>query len=243
MGILNRTPDSFYDHGSYWDFEAFLRVADRLVTEGADVLDVGGVKQDRAPRSASRRSWASGTRGRSLGGPLRPAGLGRPWRASVAEAAFAAGAVVDDISGFADSRYLEVCAGAGAAVVATHIRLAPRVPDPSRVRRRGRGGERVPRRSSGMGRGCWHPAPTNHARRRPRSRQDRGAVARAAALLGPPGRARLRRPARPPTSGSSATCAAPRWTIDGTPPWRHALGIGLGCRVLHADVRAARWPT
>ena len=27
MGILNRTPDSFYDRGSYWDFDAFLAKA------------------------------------------------------------------------------------------------------------------------------------------------------------------------------------------------------------------------
>ena len=53
------------------------------------------------------------------------------WRAAVAEAAFAAGAVVgNDISGFADPAYLKVAAAAGASVVATHIRLAPRVPDP-----------------------------------------------------------------------------------------------------------------
>lgn len=53
------------------------------------------------------------------------------WRASVAAEAFAAGAVVgNDISGFADPQYLEVAAEAGASVVATHIRLAPRVPDP-----------------------------------------------------------------------------------------------------------------
>ena len=36
----------------------------------------------------------------------------------------------NDISGFADPEYLSAAAAAGAAVVATHIRLAPRVPDP-----------------------------------------------------------------------------------------------------------------
>jgi dihydropteroate synthase len=56
------------------------------------------------------------------------------WRASVAEACFEAGAVVgNDISGFADPEYLRVCAAHGASVVATHIRLAPRVPDPEPV--------------------------------------------------------------------------------------------------------------
>jgi dihydropteroate synthase len=53
------------------------------------------------------------------------------WRASVARAAFEAGADVgNDISGFADPDYLPAAAAARATVVATHIRLAPRVPDP-----------------------------------------------------------------------------------------------------------------
>jgi dihydropteroate synthase len=56
------------------------------------------------------------------------------WRASVARAAYAAGAVVgNDISGFADPGFLPAAAEAGASVVATHVRLAPRVPDPSPV--------------------------------------------------------------------------------------------------------------
>jgi dihydropteroate synthase len=56
------------------------------------------------------------------------------WRASVAQAAFEAGAVVgNDISGFADPDYLTVAAKAGATVVATHILLQPRVRDPEPV--------------------------------------------------------------------------------------------------------------
>jgi dihydropteroate synthase len=52
----------------------------------------------------------------------------------VAKEAFAAGAVVgNDISGFADPDYLTVAAAAGATVVATHIRLGPRIPDPDPV--------------------------------------------------------------------------------------------------------------
>jgi dihydropteroate synthase len=56
------------------------------------------------------------------------------WRASVAKESYAAGAVLgNDISGFADPDYLSVAAAAGASVVATHIRLAPRVADPEPV--------------------------------------------------------------------------------------------------------------
>jgi dihydropteroate synthase len=53
------------------------------------------------------------------------------WRAAVLDEACKAGAVVgNDISGFADPDYLPVAATHGASVVATHIRLQPRVPDP-----------------------------------------------------------------------------------------------------------------
>ena len=42
MGILNRTPDSFYDQGEFWDLDAFFRRAEQLVADGADkpFLDV-----------------------------------------------------------------------------------------------------------------------------------------------------------------------------------------------------------
>jgi dihydropteroate synthase len=132
MGILNRTPDSFYDRGSYWDFDAFLHKAERLVEEGADLLDVGGVKAGPGPEVTEAEELervipAVEALHARFDVPLSV----DTWRASVAKAAFAAGAVVgNDISGFADDEYLPVAAAAGATVVATHIRLAPRVPDP-----------------------------------------------------------------------------------------------------------------
>lgn len=42
MGILNVTPDSFSDGGRYRGLEAALRQAEKLVNEGADILDIGG---------------------------------------------------------------------------------------------------------------------------------------------------------------------------------------------------------
>ncbi len=133
MGILNRTPDSFFDQGGYWDFDAFLAKAEALVDEGADFLDVGGVKAGPGAEVTEQEELD-----RVL--PAIEAVAARfdvplsvdTWRASVARAAFAAGAVVgNDISGFADPDYLPAAAEAGASVVATHIRLAPRVPDPN----------------------------------------------------------------------------------------------------------------
>lgn len=42
MGILNVTPDSFSDGGRFATFEAAIHQADRLIADGADILDVGG---------------------------------------------------------------------------------------------------------------------------------------------------------------------------------------------------------
>lgn len=42
MGILNVTPDSFYDGGKYFSFVNAVRHAEELVNEGADIIDVGG---------------------------------------------------------------------------------------------------------------------------------------------------------------------------------------------------------
>lgn len=42
MGILNVTPDSFTDGGRFFEFEPAVKQAERIIAEGADILDVGG---------------------------------------------------------------------------------------------------------------------------------------------------------------------------------------------------------
>jgi dihydropteroate synthase len=132
MGILNRTPDSFYDRGATWDFDAFVRRAEQLVVDGADLLDVGGVKAGPGPEVGESEELDRVVPAVEV---LRarfdvPLSIDT-WRASVLDAACGAGAVVgNDISGFDDPDYLRVAAKHDATVVATHIRLRPRVPDP-----------------------------------------------------------------------------------------------------------------
>jgi dihydropteroate synthase len=132
MGILNRTPDSFYDHGATFELDSLLRRADVLVTQGADLLDVGGVKAGPGPAVDEAEE---------LDRVVAPIAALRErfdvaiscdtWRAAVLDEACKAGAVVgNDISGFGDPDYLDVAATHGASVVASHIRLQPRVPDP-----------------------------------------------------------------------------------------------------------------
>lgn len=43
MGVLNLTPDSFFDGGKYADLQSVLRQAEKMIQEGAAILDVGGV--------------------------------------------------------------------------------------------------------------------------------------------------------------------------------------------------------
>jgi len=42
MGVLNITPDSFYDGGRYFNKQSIIDQADRLIDEGADMIDIGG---------------------------------------------------------------------------------------------------------------------------------------------------------------------------------------------------------
>ena len=42
MGILNVTPDSFYDGGRYLNPDDALRQIEKMVNEGADIIDIGG---------------------------------------------------------------------------------------------------------------------------------------------------------------------------------------------------------
>jgi dihydropteroate synthase len=42
MGILNVTPDSFADGGRYSDFESAIRRGNEMISEGVDIIDIGG---------------------------------------------------------------------------------------------------------------------------------------------------------------------------------------------------------
>lgn len=133
MGVLNRTKDSFFSPAATFELDDLYRRAEGLVAEGADLLDVGGVKAGPGDDVSEEEELE-----RVI--PVIEELFARfelplsvdTWRSAVAKAGFAAGASVgNDISGFADPEYLSVAANANATVVATHIRLRPRVADPS----------------------------------------------------------------------------------------------------------------
>jgi dihydropteroate synthase len=130
MGILNVTPDSFYDGGRYLDPDGALRQAERLVAEGADLLDVGG----ESSRPGAPPLDEGEERARVL--PILRALVRRvdlplsidTWKPSTARAAVAEGAeIINDISGLRDPEMRAAAADTGAAVVAMHMRGTPAV--------------------------------------------------------------------------------------------------------------------
>ncbi len=132
MGILNRTPDSFYDKGATFSLDALYTRAEALIADGADILDIGGVKAGPGPEVTEAEELDRVVPVvRELVARFDTPVSVDTWRASVARAAYAEGACMgNDISGLADDDYAPASAEYGAAVVATHIRLAPRVADP-----------------------------------------------------------------------------------------------------------------
>jgi len=129
VGVLNATPDSFYDRGRYFERDRALARADELVAEGADLLEVGGETARPGPpvdAAEERRRVAPliALLARRLPVPIAV----DTYKPDVARAALDAGAVlVNDISGLADSRMIELAAATGAALVAMHIQGLPKV--------------------------------------------------------------------------------------------------------------------
>jgi dihydropteroate synthase len=130
MGIVNATPDSFYDAGRTFEPAAALERVAQMVDEGADVIDIGGVKAGIGEEVTPAQEIA---RVEPLVGRVRAA---HPdiaisvdtWRAEVARAVLPAGAdLVNDAWGGHDPALAEVAAEFGAGLVCTHTGgLVPR---------------------------------------------------------------------------------------------------------------------
>ncbi len=128
MGIVNVTPDSFSDGGSYFSTAAALAHAARLLREGADILDVGGEStrpQGAEPVSADEEL-------RRVLPVIRALAVEHPdalisvdtVKSQVADAAIGSGAhIVNDVSGMRlDPRMASVCVAREVGVVLMHSR-------------------------------------------------------------------------------------------------------------------------
>ena len=103
MGILNVTADSFYDGGRYLEDGAMLRQAEKLLSEGADILDVGCVSTRpgaaEIPETTEVHTAENAIRRLAEHFPETILSIDT-WRASVARACAEAGAsIINDISG------------------------------------------------------------------------------------------------------------------------------------------------
>ncbi|MBE9528686.1 MAG: dihydropteroate synthase [Proteobacteria bacterium] len=128
MGVLNVTPDSFYDGGRYLDRGLALERAHRMVAEGADLIDVGG--ESTRPGATPVEVDEELRRVIPVVEEIAKAGIAvsvDTSKATVAERALGAGAeVVNDITALeGDPRMAGVCAASGAAVVLMHMRGTP----------------------------------------------------------------------------------------------------------------------
>lgn len=131
MGILNVTPDSFSDGGRYFEIEAALAHARRLVADGADIIDVGG--ESTRPGSESvgveeeLRRVLPVVKAIVEEFPRVPVSVDT-YRSRVAEACLAAGAsIVNDISGFQEEPEIAVVAARyGAGAVLMHRQGCPK---------------------------------------------------------------------------------------------------------------------
>ena len=122
MGVLNVTPDSFFDGGRYLDHEAAVRRGREMVAQGANVVDVGG----ESTRPGAEQVTLDEELRRVVPVVAALAGQVRvsvdTTKAEVAHAALAAGAtLLNDVS----SSLAEVAAEHGAGFVAMHRKGSP----------------------------------------------------------------------------------------------------------------------
>lgn len=136
MGVVNLTPDSFFDGGKLIaddvdtpNVSVAVRRCEQLVSWGADVLDLGG--ESTRPGATPVPPEREVQRVRPVIERLVALGIAAPIsidtrHAEVAAAALAAGAaIVNDISGLADPAMADVVAAAGAGLVVGHLRGEP----------------------------------------------------------------------------------------------------------------------
>jgi dihydropteroate synthase len=136
VGVVNITPDSFSDGGSFLDPEAALIRCMQCLEEGADILDLGAESTRPGSRAGSADVLVSADEEQARLLPVLEGILKRlphavlsvdTYKASTARAALQAGAeIVNDVSGFTwDPGIAQVCAEFGAGVVLSHTRGRP----------------------------------------------------------------------------------------------------------------------
>jgi dihydropteroate synthase len=136
MAIINRTPDSFFDQGATFAYDAALAAVDRAVADGADLVDIGGVKAGHgepvspAEELARTADLVAGVRERHPDLVISV----DTYRAEVAAELVGRGAdLINDTWSGADPELVAVAAETGAGLVCSHTGGLPPRTDPHRV--------------------------------------------------------------------------------------------------------------
>lgn len=129
MGILNVTPDSFFDKGQFFDHEKAIQQGLVLHSSGADIIDIGG--ESTRPGAEEVTEQEELQRVIPVIKALKksiPITLSIDTvKARVAAEAVAAGAeLINDVSGFTDPNMCEVAASTGAKICVMHMQGSPR---------------------------------------------------------------------------------------------------------------------
>ncbi len=130
IGILNVTPDSFSDGGSFFDAQSILRQVERLLVDGADMIDIGGEStrpfaEPVAEAEELRRVIPAIQAVRSLSAEI-PISIDTT-KATVARAALAAGAtMLNDISALRhDPEMIKVAQEYDCPMIIMHMQGTP----------------------------------------------------------------------------------------------------------------------
>jgi dihydropteroate synthase len=136
MAIINRTPDSFFDRGATFGDAEALDAVDRAVDEGADIVDIGGVKAapgldvDAAEETRRVASFVATVRNRHPDLVLSV----DTYRAEVGRIVAGEGAdLLNDAWGGTDPALAEVAAATGLGLVCTHAGHLPPRTRPHRI--------------------------------------------------------------------------------------------------------------
>jgi dihydropteroate synthase len=137
LAIINRTPDSFYDEGRYLDDQVALSAVAHALADGADSVDIGGVKAGPGPEvsaDAELRRVVPFVAAVRVAHPDLLISVDT-WRVSVADAACGAGAdLINDVWAGHEPELSAVAAAHGAAYLCAHTGGHPPRTDPYRVR-------------------------------------------------------------------------------------------------------------
>ncbi|WP_347813669.1 dihydropteroate synthase [Allobranchiibius sp. GilTou38] len=137
MAIVNRTPDSFWEGNRHHDLSAAIDALHLAVADGADIIDVGGVRAGQegpaVDAALERRRVLPFLEAARTAYPHLVLSLDT-WRSEVAQAAEGVVDLINDTWAGHDQRLVQVAARMGAGIVCSHTGGLPPRTDPVAVR-------------------------------------------------------------------------------------------------------------